>query len=86
MKLELTSLKQRDRCAAVTLDENIGEAKTAHWGHETSETWSFTRQMQAFADTIAGRPEVLLATGEDSLKDMELLENIFKIGQENMHG
>lgn len=81
LELQLTSLKQRDRCAAVTLDENVGEAKTSCWGHDTSEPWSFTRQMQAFADAIAGRPNALLATGEDSLKDMELLEEIFQFVQ-----
>lgn len=82
LELQLTSLKQRDRCAAVTLDENVGEAKTSCWGHDTIAPWSFTRQMQAFADAIAGRPEALLATGEDSLKDMKLLENIFQCAQE----
>lgn len=86
LELQLISLKQRDRCAAVTLDENVGEAKTSYWGHDTTEPRSFTCQMQAFADAIAGRPEALLATGEDSLKDMELLEAIFKFAQGIKHG
>lgn len=86
LKLQLTSLKQRDRCAAVTLDENAGAAKSSHWGHDTPGTWSFARQMEAFAEAIAGRPEALLATGEDSLKDMELLEDIFKCAQGIKHG
>ncbi|OQA34722.1 MAG: putative oxidoreductase YdgJ [Betaproteobacteria bacterium ADurb.Bin341] len=86
LKLELTSLKQRDRCAAVTLDENIGDAKTTYWGHDTTQPWSFTRQMQAFADAVSGRGDALLASAEDSLNDMELMDNIFKIGQENKHG
>jgi predicted dehydrogenase len=86
LELQLTSLKQRDRCAAVTLDENLGEAKTTYWGHDMKEPWSFTRQMQAFSDAIGGRPEALLTSAEDSLKDMELLECIFKLGQEHKHG
>jgi predicted dehydrogenase len=86
LELQLTSLMQRDRCAAVTLDENLGEAKTSYWGYDTTEPWSFTRQMQAFADAIAGKPEALLATGEDSLKDMQLLEDIFQFAQGIKHG
>lgn len=81
LELQLTSLKQRDRCAAVTLDENAGEARTSHWGHDTPQPWCFTRQMQAFADAVGGRQNALLAAGEDSLKDMELLEDIFKCAQ-----
>jgi predicted dehydrogenase len=80
--LQLTSLKQRDRCAAVTLDENVDEAKTRHWGHDMREPWCFTRQMQAFADAIRGNPEALLTSGADCLRDMELLEEIFLYVQE----
>lgn len=86
LKLQLTSLKQRDRCAAVTLDENVVEAKTSRWGHDTLEPWSFTRQMRAFSAAIAGQPEALLATGEDSIRDMELMEEIFQMAQGTRHG
>ena len=85
LELQLTSLKQRDRCAAVTLDENVEEAKTAYWGHDTREPWCFTRQMQAFADAIQGNPEALLTSGEDCLRDMELLEEIFSYVQGRKH-
>jgi predicted dehydrogenase len=77
LELQLTSLKQRDRCAAVTLDENVDEAKTTYWGHDTREPWCFTQQMQAFADAIQGNTAALLTSGEDCLRDMELLEEIF---------
>jgi len=85
LELQLTSLKQRDRCAAVTLDENIEEARTTHWGHNINEPWCFTRQMQVFADAIQGNTAALLTSGEDCLRDMELLEEIFLFVQGRMH-
>ena len=73
---------QRDRCAAVTLDENINGAKTTYWGHDSHDTWCFIRQMQAFSDAIYGNHNALLTDGEDCLRDMELLEEIFLYVQE----
>lgn len=85
LELQLTSLKQRDRCAAVTLDENVEEARTTHWGHDALEPWCFTRQMQAFADAIQGNTAALLTSGEDCLRDMVLLEEIFSYVQGRHH-
>lgn len=85
LELQLTSLKQRDRCAAVTLDENVEEARTTYWGHDTCEPWCFTRQMQAFADAIQGNTAALLTSGEDCLRDMALLEEIFSYVQGRKH-
>lgn len=85
LELQLTSLKQRDRCAAVTLDENVDEARTTYWGHDTHEPWCFTRQMQAFADAIHGNTAALLTSGEDCLRDMALLEEIFSYVQGRKH-
>lgn len=86
LELQLTSLKQRDRRAAVRLDENLGTSKTSYWGHDNPGSWSFANQMQAFADALSGDEDRLLASGEDSVKDMELLERIFKLGQDYNNG
>ena len=80
LELQLTSLKQKHCSASVTLDENVGETKTHHFSDNTCP-WGFDNQMQAFVDTVRGSSNGVLATGVDSLKDMELMEEIFMKGQ-----
>lgn len=77
LELSMTSLKQRDTCAAVTLDENTQGAQTRFQGHHALTAWCFTEQMRAFAEAVAGNRTALLAPALDSLRDMELLEEIF---------
>lgn len=78
LKLQLTSLKQRDQNAFVILDENLAEAKTTQFG--TLGPWSFVKQMQTFVNAVNVVKESncnLVTSGQDSLKDMELMDEIF---------
>lgn len=86
VELMLTSLMQRGRCARVVLDENGQEppSQPLH-AHEACERWCFTHQMQAFADAVGGRCEALRGDARDALRDMELLEEIFRMRQGAMH-
>jgi predicted dehydrogenase len=81
LKIDLTSLKQINQCASVTLDENVNQARTSYWGHDTQSPWCFNRQMQAFAEAISQNSEALLTSGQDCLYDMQLLEEIFLYAQ-----
>jgi predicted dehydrogenase len=85
LSIQLTSLKQRDRCASVRLDENTVGAQTVYLRNDNLGPWSFVGQMQAFVDTILGSTEALLSTGENSLRDVELLDDIFLEGQKTQH-
>lgn len=78
VKLQLTSLKQTKRSASVTVDENVQTAHSTHVAGERLSPNCFTRQMQAFAAAIQGNREALLATGEDALEDMHLLNDLQK--------
>ena len=82
LKIDLTSLKQINQCAAVTLDENVNQARRSYWGHDTQRPWCFDRQMHAFAEAIRQNSEALLTSGQDCLHDMKLLEEIFLYAQE----
>lgn len=86
IEIVLTGLRQGGLSAAVALDENAGEARTTRWGHGDAGPWAFDRQMQAFVRAAAGDRQALLAPAADGVRDLELLEDIFRNVQGNDHG
>ncbi len=76
LKLQLTSLKQKNQSAVVTLDENVNGAKTQYFV-DHSQPWSFNNQMQAFISAVSDGEAGVLATGKDSLNDMVLMNEIY---------
>lgn len=72
--VELPSPMQRDAPARVVLDRNVKEPQTVAPAGDGS--WAFARQSEAFVTDIAAGREPL-ASGADSVADLELIEDIW---------
>lgn len=78
VRIETPAPLKRNTPATVKLYRENSEAIV--FSPEVSQSWAFSEQAQAFVNLVLGRGENL-ASGEDSLQDILLLEEAFKKGQ-----
>lgn len=73
LTIQFPSPLTEDRSAAVTLTRGKETATV-----DTGASWSFRRQAEAFVADIVGQ-RLPIASGEDSIKDLDLVERIWRV-------